>query len=317
MPLRTGRDSVNLIVTMALADRDYYRDDDRDWSFLPGRVTFGLILVILAIFILQVINKSAPGFLDPLRYWGSFQIDLVLRGELWRFVTAPFVHNAESIFPIACSLIALYSCGRWLENELGGPEFLAYFLAAVIVTQAAEFLARFTGLLNPNVYSNGSLGPVTAVVVLCAFRHPKSVVYLFVFPVPMWAVAAIWVGLSCIDLKGFDGRDALARVLAGAAFAGAYHTANIRLTSRFQRGTRRVRPRLRVVSADELLEEETVAPVAAKSRARTEPSLDEHLEAKVDFVLEKVAKTGRDSLTADEKAILLKAGEIYRKRRGN
>ena len=43
--------------------------------------------------------------------------------------------------------------------------------------------------------------------------------------------------------------------------------------------------------------------------------MNEHLEAKLDEVLAKVAKHGKESLTDPEREILLKASEIYKKRR--
>ena len=44
-------------------------------------------------------------------------------------------------------------------------------------------------------------------------------------------------------------------------------------------------------------------------------SVDEHLEAKLDEVLQKVQRHGKESLTDGEREILLKASEIYKKRR--
>jgi hypothetical protein len=43
--------------------------------------------------------------------------------------------------------------------------------------------------------------------------------------------------------------------------------------------------------------------------------VDEHLEAKLDQVLEKVQKYGKESLSEAEREILLKASEVYKKRR--
>ena len=45
------------------------------------------------------------------------------------------------------------------------------------------------------------------------------------------------------------------------------------------------------------------------------PDVDEQLEAKLDAVLEKVARFGRGSLTEGENQILMRASEIYKKRR--
>ena len=43
--------------------------------------------------------------------------------------------------------------------------------------------------------------------------------------------------------------------------------------------------------------------------------VDEHLEAKLDQVLEKVARHGQDSLTESERQILFRASEVYKRRR--
>jgi hypothetical protein len=42
---------------------------------------------------------------------------------------------------------------------------------------------------------------------------------------------------------------------------------------------------------------------------------DEQLEAKLDAVLEKVARSGQASLSEPERQILLRASEIYKRRR--
>jgi hypothetical protein len=43
--------------------------------------------------------------------------------------------------------------------------------------------------------------------------------------------------------------------------------------------------------------------------------MDEHLEAKLDAVLEKVSRDGQDSLTESERKVLLRASEIYKRKR--
>ncbi len=64
-------------------------------------------------------------------------------------------------------------------------------------------------------------------------------------------------------------------------------------------------------------EGDTVEPVGAavESQPRPKESTDEHLEVKLDRVLEKMSKHGQDSLTSDEREILVKASELYKKRR--
>jgi hypothetical protein len=55
--------------------------------------------------------------------------------------------------------------------------------------------------------------------------------------------------------------------------------------------------------------------VTAAASSAPAPESDEHLEAKVDALLEKVGRTGQASLTASEREFLQKASEVYKKRR--
>jgi hypothetical protein len=65
------------------------------------------------------------------------------------------------------------------------------------------------------------------------------------------------------------------------------------------------RPNLRVYRE----ESSAVTPLAPTRDA------DEQLEAKLDAILAKVAQKGQDSLTDNEKKILMQASEIYKRRR--
>ena len=69
----------------------------------------------------------------------------------------------------------------------------------------------------------------------------------------------------------------------------------------------RSRPKLRVYRPEPRPEPVTAAV------PRSEP--DAHLEEELDAVLEKVARHGRDSLTERENQILMRASEIYKRRR--
>ena len=56
-------------------------------------------------------------------------------------------------------------------------------------------------------------------------------------------------------------------------------------------------------------------PVVSVANVAATSPIDEQLEAKLDLALEKVARTGKDSLTSEEKAVLMRASEIYKRKR--
>ena len=96
-------------------------------------------------------------------------------------------------------------------------------------------------------------------------------------------------------------------------FAFAYYKGNWRLAGlttwlRFL-GRQRARPQLRVYR------EEPVYTAPSPATVPPSSDLDEHLEAKLDAVLEKVARYGQGSLTEHERQILMRASEVYKKRR--
>jgi hypothetical protein len=74
---------------------------------------------------------------------------------------------------------------------------------------------------------------------------------------------------------------------------------------------RKARSRFRVYEEREERPRTPVAVAAPPERG----DVDEQLEAKLDAVLQKVSQHGKESLTESEREILLRASEIYKKRR--
>ena len=71
------------------------------------------------------------------------------------------------------------------------------------------------------------------------------------------------------------------------------------------------RPRLKLYNPEDDKEE----PVGVAATSTAVAAVNEHLEAKLDAVLEKIAKTGKESLTPKEQEILRQASEMYKRRR--
>jgi hypothetical protein len=134
----------------------------------------------------------------------------------------------------------------------------------------------------------------------------------FILPVPIWLVVIFQVGKDLWQFLGnIQTGVAVSAHLGGAFFGFLYYRFQLRLLSLLPDFSawraRRGRPRLRVYREEE--------PVVAAAPRPAPSDMDEHLEAKVDAVLEKVARHGRQSLSEAEHQLLLKAGEMYKKRR--
>lgn len=296
---------------MGIYDREYYRREGPrylDMLVPSGAVVKWLLVINVAVFFIKEVAENTGSFwiAQNLTLWAPF----VYQGEVWRLVTHAFLH--ADFWHILFNMLFLWWFGSELEEMYGSKEFLAFYLVGVLAG-AAGFLLH--GTVNERVYEApalGASGAVTAVMLLFAIHFPhRTILLMFVIPVPIWLLVLFNVVKDAAGLFDSGNRVAVAAHLGGAAFAGLYYKFHWRITGVWDslkdwRRSRR-RPKLRIYRPGDKKE---AVPVGAKLS-----EVDEHLEAKVDAVLEKVARSGQESLTDQEREILLKASEIYKKRR--
>jgi hypothetical protein len=166
----------------------------------------------------------------------------------------------------------------------------------------------------------GASGAVMAVLVLFALHFPhQRVLLFFVIPVPIWLLVIFYVLWDVFGASTRGAGIAYFAHLGGALFGLIYYQSHFRFSSLFFRVPRSVarkaRPTLRILPVEP--EGDTDEPVGAAVESQQQPkeSAEEHLEAKLDRVLEKMSKHGQDSLTTEERDILVKASELFKKRR--
>jgi membrane associated rhomboid family serine protease len=248
----------------------------------------------------------------------------VLQGQVWRLLTYAFLHDRGSIWHIVFNMLFLWWFGHEMEEMYGPREFTIFYLVSATLGGLAYFLWSWARD-NP-VPCVGASGAVTAVMVLYAFHYPGRIIRLWWFlPIPIWLFVGFQVAQDAfVFTSGMHSTTAVTVHLAGAAFGFGYYKGNWRLAPLLNGLTHlrlpRRKPRLSVYD-----EEETPTPIRRpRSAAAASPTgvaaappqaaADEHLEAQVDAVLEKVARSGRDSLTDNEKALLVRASEVYKRK---
>lgn len=306
---------------MGIYDRDYYRKEGQ--SFLGslaerGTVCKWLIGINVVCFILQLItteHQRGSWFTDAL----ILDVGKVLHGEVWRILTYAFLHSVGSVWHILINMLLLYFFGRDIEDAYGSREFLTMYLLSAVLGGIV-----FVATMPAAAACLGASGAVTTVLVLTACRDPGRVILLFmILPCPIWLLVALLVARDAFEFLGGGERSGTAVQvhLAGAAFGFLYYHFQWRLTGwwpGFGRGWRRLtRPKLRVYAEpDDDREPAGVgAPTPVLPVAHSALD-DEQLEAKVDAILEKISRVGKDNITDSERAVLLRASERIRRRRG-
>jgi membrane associated rhomboid family serine protease len=310
---------------MGIYDRDYYRREGPSilGSFVErGKVCKWLIAINVACFVIQLLTQQTVGgegiALPRESGWFTnlflLDVEKVLHGEVWRLLTYAFLHSEYSLMHIIFNMLFLWWFGSDVEDLYGPREFLAIYLTSAIVSGLAFVLAFLTHL-QQGAQCLGASGAVTAVLMLCAIHFPTRIIYLFFFlPVPIWLFVAFSVAQDLFGLLGGGVGQSVAFSghLGGAAFGLLYYKLHWRLMnlwpdfSSWRRA--RVRSRLRIYRE----EEEPDTPVHA---AAVPAQADEQLEARMDAVLRKVSDYGIESLTEQERNILLQASERIKRRR--
>jgi membrane associated rhomboid family serine protease len=314
---------------MGIYDRDYYRNENPgvlDWLLPQGSATKGLFVLYIAVLVIQLLTRPEGAVEEGSTGFGwftdlfSLNVLQILHGQIWRLFTYGFLHWPGDFLTFVFGMWFLWMFGTDLEQLYNRRNFLVFYLGAILiggVTYTLWNLGRPTGM--PYMWSAGAL---TALLTLCAIHFPsRTILIMFVLPVPIWILAVfnILFNLYMALYSGFRAEAPVLVHLASAAWAAGYYKYKRDYGSPiadFFSGLLRWRTRRRS-SQLKLYRPETEPPREPVSVAAPPAGhgMDEHFEAKLDAVLEKIARAGKESLTADEQQILIQASELYKKKR--
>ena len=329
---------------MGIQDREYYRAKTRGSAWFSGAapVCRAIILINVALFILDKFI-GGHGLTD---FLGATSAQIFEKFQIWRLITAAFVHDPTFVLHIVGNMLFLWMVGREMESFYGSRDFLALYLSAAFFSTLTWAAVDYFGTGHGHEFGAavmiGASGAVMAVVVLYTLYYPTREVIFFFFPIEMRWLLALYLGYDILQfVTGSQSRVAFAAHLGGALYGYLFKVGDLRL-SRLLKLVGRRKPRLRVFSADPPTREVKSSPrpapppvttsgtpppsspgpswtssSAAPSPARHSPTIvtQEQLDARLDEILVKIAREGRDGLTDDEKRILEEASRRARHRR--
>jgi len=320
-----------------------------------GRICKWLIGINIAVFVVQVLTRPADPYTISLGWFTdalALDVRQVLHGQIWRLLTYAFLHDPGTIWHILINLLFLWWFGSDVEDLYGPREFLTFYLSASLAAGLLFSFSSLVWMLNRHALPClGASGGVIAVMTLCAFHYPRRIIWLFfLIPVrlPLFLLVFL-VGDAWVFLNRYESSTAVAAHLGGALFAAAYYLLHIRLLDwlppfgdwrqwqkQWQNWRRRLLgPRLRLYVDNNAAQKGNVpkphpsSTTTARSHAEVSkeafetsqpsthiaPVVDEHLEAKIDAILEKISRVGKENLSESEREFLLRASEILRRRR--
>ena len=262
-------------------------------------------------------DEAAPDDeLPPEYYWMQQRVSIVqewleldprkviYRGQVWRLLTYAFCHERSGVWHILFNMIALFWFGVTLETMYGQREFLLFYLAGAIISGLAHVgLGLLTG---SGVAAIGASGAVMAVLMLFAIHYPRHTIRIFwFFPLEVRWIVVLYVIYDLhpllLALAGdqFQSGVAHAAHLGGLAFGFVYWKFDLQLERYWDK-----LPKLRGAGPSQ--RRESIAPIRRSAEAQQDQQVDD--------ILRKIAESGEPSLTDQERRILQRAAERYKRK---
>lgn len=176
------------------------------------RLTPWVQRILIANFAVFLVIQTSPGLYRDLAYFPPVAIYRPWTVVSYMFLHADFGH-------VFFNMLGVFFFGPRLEERLGGPSFLRFYLFAGI--GGALFQTVFA-TAAPMV---GASGAVYAIIVGFAYFWPRETIILFPIPIPIqaWVIAVAYVGMSIYSgVSGSSEGVAHFAHLGGAAVGFAY-----------------------------------------------------------------------------------------------
>lgn len=274
-----------------------------------------LIVVNLAIFIIAALFRNVFNFsLDWFELPSAFNDFIV---QPWAVISYAFVHY--DFWHFLFNMLWLYFIGNMFLNLFNAKMGLnVYFLGAIV--GGLLFLVGYNVL--PDLFPNktrlvGASAAVRALLIfLCAYM-PNKEVRFFTFNIKLWYIGAaiivfdilgVIAGIKDPVLGNAGGN--LAHL--GGALLGYFYAKQLLKGNDIGKGFEKLMDSLSSLfkKRDKSNMKTVHRKKSSKVAGYTKAEFNEfNKQKKIDVILDKISKSGYDSLTAEEKEFLFKAGK--------
>ncbi|QXP55464.1 rhomboid family intramembrane serine protease [Cellulophaga sp. HaHa_2_95] len=281
------------------------------YQFTRLNIAEKLIVVNVALFIITRLVAVLFGTsVDALVHWFELPKDFgTFITQPWSIVTYAFFHgNLGHIF---FNMIMLYFTGRIFMNLFGERKFInVYFLGAIfgglLFMLSYNIFPALTGLNNSLI---GASAAVMAVLIFVCTYTPNQEVRVIFFNIKLWHLGVTFI---VIDLVFIGGNSNIGGRLShlGGAFVGYLYASQLTKGRDIGAGFSKM-----LDSIQNLFTKEKKAPLKTvyrkpSSNLKTVAASDkEKHQRQIDIILDKISKSGYESLSKAEKDFLFKAGK--------
>ncbi|WP_298999350.1 rhomboid family intramembrane serine protease [Flagellimonas sp. S174] len=278
------------------------------YNFARLNIAEKLIVVNVLVFILNglalaLLGTSVSEWFHLPKALGEFL------GQPWSLITYSFFH--AGLGHIFWNMLMLYFTGRIFLNLFDNQRFIAVYFLGVIVG-GLVFLSSyniFPTLLNTNTALIGASAGVTAVLIFICAYIPNQEVRVIFFNVKLWYVGVFFVLIDLIQIP-YGGNVGGRLAHLGGALLGYVYARQLLNGKDIGSGFTKMLNGLGTM----FKKRERKGPLKTvyKKGGPKKGNFDYDKEArqrKVDAILDKISKSGYESLSKAEKDFLFKAGK--------
>ena len=218
----------------------------------------------------------------------------------WSLISYGFLH--EGFIHIIFNLIALYFIGNlfidyFTQKQLFTFYLLGTFFGGLFYLFSQNYFPLFEGKTTTLI--GASAGISTIFIGISTYMPNFELKIRFIGFVKLWYLAAIWVSLDVLGLTGENAGGHFAH-LGGSIFGFLYiNKVRNRKFNIFKKLFSIFTPKKKPLK--------TV--YKSTNNTKTNSNTKDFTQKKIDIILDKISKSGYDTLTKEEKEILFKQGK--------
>jgi membrane associated rhomboid family serine protease len=297
-------------LTQDIRDAFSRRDNALNQLIILNALVFAVLIILRAIFFIAQSNGTYTLIIRQLALSSD---GFVLLRHPWTLLTYAFVH--EGFLHILFNMLNLYWFGQIIREYLGDQRLVSLYVLGALAGAAFFLLAyNFLPALQPGLGLPviGASASVTAIIVAAATLLPDYTFMLFI----LGAVKIKWIAVAVvlISLAGINGGNPGGEIThLGGALLGFVFVKQLKagrdmgrpvvavgnwLGSLFQ-----ARPAMKVTHRSPVSVGRPTATAAGKAAPSATPPEE------VDSILDKISRSGYESLSKDEKQKLFRASQ--------
>jgi len=252
-----------------------------------------IVWITLAIYL---IGFLFPAVRTQFLTYGGLSPNAVLGGQVWRLLSYALLHDPFSLFHIAFNMLGLWMFGKEIEYMWGSRKFFEFYIFTALFAGLFSLLTIFIG--SPYINIIGASGALMALLVVYAYYFPdRQLLFFFIFPMKVKTAVIVYAVISVMGTSSSFGGVAhithLGGIIAGFVWINIGDKLDLlvrNVSAIFQNSSKKSKKN------DEYYNYDFGKPKPQNRRAE-----------EVDKILDKINRSGIQSLTQAERKILQEA----------